>query len=356
MSELVIHGLQIMYGKTVVVPDLELEVESGEFVSLLGPSGSGKTSVLRTIGGYQLPSRGSITVAGRDITTVPPQGRDIGMVFQSLVLFPHMSVLRNVEFGLRTRKVKAAERRRRAMETLEMVQIAHLSDRMPFQLSGGQQQRVALARALVVRPSLLLMDEPLGALDTRLRVQMQIEIRALQQATGVTTIFVTHDQQEAMTMSDRIVVMRDGHIADEGPPEQIYRAPRDRFTAEFLGETTIVPVEVVNPTTTGARVRLDGTTYEFEATGDVGTATKAFVSLRPETVHCLSAGMSSPEAGLPGRVVSRTFRGGSTVLQVQAGDHTVLALEGRDESFAVGDQVLCAWSPTEARLVQGEAA
>ncbi|TDE15852.1 ABC transporter ATP-binding protein [Jiangella asiatica] len=354
MSELVIEGLEIEYGRNVVVHGLDLRVESGEFVSLLGPSGSGKTSVLRAIGGYQAPSEGSIAIAGRDVTDVPPQGRDVGMVFQSLVLFPHMSVLRNVEFGLRTRKVRQPERRRRAMETLEMMQIAHLSERLPFQLSGGQQQRVALARALVVRPSLLLMDEPLGALDARLRLQMQVEIRALQHATGVTTIFVTHDQQEAMAMSDRVVVMRDGRIADQGGPEGLYREPRDRFTAEFMGLTSLLPVDVVRPAGDGARVRLAGTAHEFDATGSADPAggEPTFVSLRPEDIHCTTQPV---DGALTGKVMARTFRGVNTFVQVRVGDQTVLALQHRGQSLSEGAEVFVSWDAARARLVAGDA-
>lgn len=346
-----ISGLTITYGKREVVKGLELRVEQGEFVSLLGPSGSGKTSVLRSIGGYQPIAGGSIRIGGSDVSAWPPQRRDIGMVFQDLVLFPHLSVLRNVTFGLRTRKVPARERQQRAMEMLEMVQIADLKDRLPSQLSGGQRQRVALARALVIRPSLLLMDEPLGALDTKLRRQMQIEIRELQRDLGTTTIFVTHDQEEAMTMSDRVVVMRDGLIMDDGSPERIYRRPRNRFTAEFLGAATLLPVDVVEVTESGTVVRLQGTDLTFPVVDRPGVSGSGFILMRPESVLC----SAEPGHGaIPGTVSSRTFRGSNTVLEIDVAGHRVSALQSQKSDVERGDPVHVSWDPGDLQLFMND--
>jgi putative spermidine/putrescine transport system ATP-binding protein len=354
MSALVIESLRIAYGNTVAVKNFNLTIESGKLVSLLGPSGSGKTSVLRAIGGYLSPAGGSIKVDGREITRDPPQFRDMGMVFQNFVLFPHMSVLDNVEFGLRMRGIAKPERRRRAVEALQMVQMEKYLDRMPFQLSGGQQQRVALARALVIRPTVLLMDEPMGALDAKLRAQAQEEIRAVQKEVGVTTILVTHDQHEAMAMSDRIVVMRDGEIMDEGDPWRLYREPRNAFTAEFLGTTTLLPVEILGTDGAWTRVRVPGSKHEFKATSAGTVNGIGYVSLRPEDVSC----SREPVGGsIPGRVTKRTFYGVNTYLKVEAaGIGSFVAIETRGSEVDQGTGVHLSWNSENARLLPREQA
>lgn len=353
MSALVIESLKIAYGNTVAVKNLDLTIGQGQLVSLLGPSGSGKTSVLRAIGGYLAPTSGSIKIDGRDITRDPPQFRDMGMVFQNFVLFPHMTVMGNVEFGLRTRGIAKPERQRRVFEVLEMVQMARFHDRLPFQLSGGQQQRVALARALVIRPTVLLMDEPMGALDAKLRAQAQEEIRAVQREVGVTTILVTHDQQEAMAMSDRIVVMRDGEIMDEGDPGRLYREPRNAFTAEFLGSTTLLPVDILGAENNLARVRVSGLTHEFLAKGARPDNGIGYVSLRPEDIKCSREPVNG---SVPGRVRKRMFYGVNTFLKVEAPDvGTFLALETRGGEMAEGADVHVSWQPHDARLLPRDA-
>ena len=349
MSTLAIEKLRIAYGKLDAVKDLSLKIEHGQLVSLLGPSGSGKTSVLRAIGGYLTPAGGSIKLDGRDITRDPPQFRDMGMVFQNFVLFPHMSVLDNVEFGLRTRGVGKEERRRRATDALAMVQMEKFLNRLPFQLSGGQQQRVALARALVIRPKVLLMDEPMGALDAKLRTQAQEEIRAVQKEVGVTTILVTHDQQEAMAMSDRIILMRDGAIVDDGDPWRLYREPRDAFTAEFLGSTTLLPVDVLEVTGDQSRVRVTGLNHEFTANGVGPVSSSAFVSLRPEDIICSREPVSG---AVTGRVAKRMFYGVNTFLRVEAPEvGSLLALEAPGIAFDEGADVHVSWRPKNARLL-----
>ncbi|HBH42073.1 MAG TPA: spermidine/putrescine ABC transporter ATP-binding protein, partial [Rhizobiales bacterium] len=223
------------FGSMVAVDRLSLEIRRGEFFSMLGPSGCGKTTTLRMIGGFETPSEGMVRIDGQDVTDVPAYKRDVNTVFQSYGLFPHLSVYDNVAFGLRRRKVEAKEIERRVTEALELVNLAGYGKRRRSQLSGGQQQRVALARALVNRPQVLLLDEPLGALDLKLRKQMQLELKRIQKEVGITFVFVTHDQEEAMTISDRIAVMNKGHIEQLGPPEEVYERPATLFVAEFLG-------------------------------------------------------------------------------------------------------------------------
>ncbi|CAL9354579.1 Sulfate_thiosulfate import ATP-binding protein CysA [Streptomyces sp. enrichment culture] len=223
------------FGDFTAVDALDLAIREGELTTLLGPSGCGKTTSLRMLAGYLSPSEGSIFIGGKDVTNTPPEKRDLGMVFQSYALFPHMSVADNVGYGLKLRKVPRAERAKRVAEALELVGLGHLADRRPKALSGGQQQRVALARAIVIRPRLLLLDEPLSNLDARLRVQMREEIRRIQAEAGLTVVLVTHDQEEALEMSDRMVVMNGGRVMQEGPPDDLFPAPANRFVAEFLG-------------------------------------------------------------------------------------------------------------------------
>src|SRR5881409_3305505 len=228
------------FGDTIAVDDLSLDIEEGEFFSMLGPSGCGKTTTLRMIGGFDDPTRGTIFLGGRDVTDLPPYRRDVNTVFQSYALFPHFNVFENVAFGLRRRKVDRSEIERRVRESLELVDLVGFDQRKPGQMSGGQQQRVALARALVNRPKVLLLDEPLGALDLKLRKQMQLELKRIQEEVGITFIYVTHDQEEAMTMSDRFAVMRHGKIEQIGAPEEVYESPATEFVAGFLGASNLL--------------------------------------------------------------------------------------------------------------------
>jgi len=228
-------GVSQKFGDFTAVDDLSLTIAEGRLTTLLGPSGCGKTTSLRMLAGYSRPTAGTIRIAGRDCTRVPPERRDLGMVFQSYALFPHMTVADNVGYGLKLRRVPKEERRTRVMETLELVGLAHLAGNRPKKLSGGQQQRVALARAIAIRPKLLLLDEPLSNLDARLRVQMRAEIRRIQAETGLTVVLVTHDQDEALEMSDDMVLMRAGRVMQQGPPREVFPAPANRFVAEFLG-------------------------------------------------------------------------------------------------------------------------
>ncbi|QDC00714.1 ABC transporter ATP-binding protein [Mesorhizobium sp. 8] len=238
-----IRNIRKSYGSFVALNDVSLDIAPGEFLTLLGPSGSGKTTLLNVLAGFVRPDSGSITIDGTEFLTLPPHKRNLGMVFQNYALFPHMSVGRNVGYPLRLRGVPATEIERRVRDALDLVQMAHLADRSVDALSGGQRQRVALARAIVFEPSILLMDEPLSALDKKLREHMQLELKRLHNRLGTTTVYVTHDQREALTLSDRIAVVNGGRIAQLGTPDEIYDRPRNKFVADFIGETRFLPVE-----------------------------------------------------------------------------------------------------------------
>jgi spermidine/putrescine transport system ATP-binding protein len=246
------------FGDTIAVDDLSLDIEEGEFFSMLGPSGCGKTTTLRMIGGFDDPTRGTIYLGGRDVTDLPPYRRDVNTVFQSYALFPHFNVFENVAFGLRRRKVDRSEIERRVRESLELVDLVGFDRRKPGQMSGGQQQRVALARALVNRPKVLLLDEPLGALDLKLRKQMQLELKRIQEDVGITFIYVTHDQEEAMTMSNRLAVMRHGKAEQVGPPEDVYENPQTEFVASFLGASNLLDGELKEQRNGSSTVLLTG--------------------------------------------------------------------------------------------------
>jgi putative spermidine/putrescine transport system ATP-binding protein len=235
-----VRGLTKRYGDVVAVDGVDLDIAAGEFFTMLGPSGSGKTTTLRMIAGFEIPDEGTIELAGQDVSRLPPYDRPVNTVFQDYALFPHMSVLANVEYGLMVKKVGKTERRRRALEALEMVRLGGFGGRKPAQLSGGQRQRVALARAIVNRPRVLLLDEPLGALDLKLRQEMQIELKSIQRGVGITFVYVTHDQEEALTMSDRIAVFNQGRIEQVGPPAKVYEHPQSEFIAGFVGVSNVI--------------------------------------------------------------------------------------------------------------------
>ncbi|WP_417367004.1 ABC transporter ATP-binding protein [Glutamicibacter arilaitensis] len=235
-----LRGIEKTFGSFTAVKNLNLDISSGEFFSLLGPSGSGKTTVLRMIAGFEHPTAGTIELDGEDVTKKAPFERAVNTVFQDYALFPHLSVAQNVEYGLKLRKIPRAERQRMVAESLEMIQLPHVAKRLPSQLSGGQRQRVALARALILKPQVLLLDEPLGALDKQLREQMQIELKQIQREVGITFVFVTHDQEEALSLSDRVAVFNEGNIDQVGTPADLYQRPTTRFVASFLGHTNLI--------------------------------------------------------------------------------------------------------------------
>ncbi len=258
-----LRGLRKEFGSVVAVDGIDLDIANGEFFSMLGPSGSGKTTVLRMVAGFETPTDGTVELGGADVTRDPPFARDVNTVFQDYALFPHMTVAQNVEYGLRVKRVPRTERRTRVQEALEQVQLAQYGDRRPGQLSGGQRQRVALARAIVNRPRVLLLDEPLGALDLKLRREMQVELKELQRELGITFLFVTHDQEEALTMSDRIAVFNEGRIEQVAHPRDLYEKPRTPFVAGFVGTSNVIDGE------TAARLLGESGTY----------------NIRPEKIH-----------------------------------------------------------------------
>jgi spermidine/putrescine transport system ATP-binding protein len=340
-------------GVVTAVDRVDLVIGEGEFFSLLGPSGCGKTTTLRMIGGFEEPTEGQILLYGHDVVGVPPNHRDVNMVFQSYALFPHMSVFDNVAFGLRRKGVDSASTKTRVNEMLELVELEGKSNRRPRELSGGQQQRVALARALVNRPRALLLDEPLAALDLKLRQQMQIELKRIQREVGITFIFVTHDQNEALTMSDRLVVMNAGRIEQLGSPRDVYERPRTRFVAGFIGTSNLI---------TGTVERMDGTTAVLAAGADesliVADAADAGaqvghtldITVRPEKIVLTADRPPADRCAIRGRVVEVVYLGTSTQYAVQAADGSDLLVFVQNSSdsadIAHRDQdVWLSWRP-----------
>jgi putative spermidine/putrescine transport system ATP-binding protein len=350
MAFLELDGLVKRYGDVAAVDGLSLSVEKGEFVSLLGPSGCGKTTTLQMIAGFVEPSAGAIRIDGRDIARVPASKRGIGIVFQSYALFLHMTVAENVGFGLEMRKVPRPEREHRVAEALDLVHLGGLGHRYPRALSGGQQQRVALARALVIRPDLLLLDEPLSNLDAKLRDEMQIELRNIQQSAGVTTILVTHDQTEAMALSDRIAVMHGGGIVQVASPFEAYEFPATEFVSNFLGKTNLIRATVTAKAAGISVVEFGGTSIETSAAP--AAPGPVLVSIRPEKIR-----FAPPGAGhISGKVRTGVFLGNQWLFQIDSrcGDLLVLHQNtGRPEARA-GDEVELVWDVDEMRLLPVE--
>ncbi|MFM9085178.1 MAG: ABC transporter ATP-binding protein [Acidimicrobiia bacterium] len=337
------------YGDVVAVDRINLEVKPGEFLSLLGPSGCGKTTTLRMLAGFEQPDSGFIRISGEYVQGVPPYKRDVNTVFQHYALFPHMTVAENVAYGLRQKGTPRDEIRTRVAEALDMVQMSKLADRRPRQMSGGQQQRVAVARALVNRPSILLLDEPLGALDRKLREEMQIELKLLQSRLGITFIFVTHDQEEAMSMSDRIAIMLDGHIEQLGDPETVYEHPTTAFVAGFIGRNNFW---TGTATADGSRAD-DGTVFvATRPEENVPTGQPALAAVRPECIHLAAAAPAGPANATKARVAGVSHFGDVLQYVVTAGDRDVLVLAPRTNPnrFAVGDDVWCTWSADDVYL------
>jgi spermidine/putrescine transport system ATP-binding protein len=350
-------------GVIVAVDHIDLEVQDGEFFSLLGPSGCGKTTTLRMIGGFEQPTSGLIQLQGQDVTWLPPYERNVNTVFQNYALFPHLTIFDNVAFGLRRKKVPDAEVRQRVTEMLELVELPGFERRKPGQISGGQAQRVALARALVNKPAVLLLDEPLGALDLKLRKQMQVELKRIQQEVGITFIYVTHDQEEAMTMSDRIAVMNRGHYEQLGDPEELYERPATRFVAGFLGVSNLLPGTiagrdgdyVVVKLTDDVTIRVPNAAVSGSGIVDAG--------VRPEKIRMYGADGEVP-AGmnvLAGTVRDASYIGVSTQYIVQTGHGDRIAVYEQNVERTVhgslyrpGEAVRLAWSPDHTFVVPAE--
>ncbi|MDH6699274.1 ABC transporter ATP-binding protein [Streptomyces griseoviridis] len=346
------------------VRGIDLTVERGSMLAVLGPSGCGKSTTLRMIAGLIEPTAGRVLVDGRDITGVPVHRRDMGMVFQSYALFPHLDVARNVAFGLEMRKVSKAERERRVAEALDLVRLGHLAGRRIAQLSGGQQQRVALARALVVRPTLLLLDEPLSNLDAQLRGEMRDEIRRIQRETGITAVFVTHDQHEALSMADRVAVLARGRLEQIGSPEDVYERPEGRFVARFVGRANLVEGTVTGSDGDRTVVELPGV-GRVPALGEPRAAgSRAAVLLRPHRITLApvptAGGDASAGPSLRGTVLSAGYSGESVAYRVRVGaDGPELDVErpaGAEAALAPGTEVALGWDVSAARLVDSAAA
>ena len=316
-----IQGLSRTFGDVRAVAGVDLDIYEGEFLTLLGPSGSGKTTVLRMIAGFEKPDAGVILLGNKDVAQLPPYDRDVNTVFQDYALFPHMDVISNIEYGLRVKGVDKAERRSRALEALKQVRLEGYEKRKPSQLSGGQRQRVALARALVNRPSVLLLDEPLGALDLKLREQMQLELKELQREVGITFIFVTHDQEEALTMSDRIAVFNNGRIEQLGTPREIYENPQSSFVSEFVGQTNKITID-------GQRI-----------------------NIRPEHIELTKSSTSSGRT-IVGTITDLIFVGSVTRYRFKGADGTSLISTNPVGDLKVGDSVTAQWSKDKEFLVQ----
>jgi putative spermidine/putrescine transport system ATP-binding protein len=351
MARLDIANLTKRYGDFHAVRDVSLEVADGEFMVLLGPSGCGKTTTLRMVAGFIEPTAGHVRLDGAEVTLLPPWKRNAGMVFQSYALFPHLTVAQNVAFGLEMRKLPRAEIGRRVEEALALVRLAGFGARLPRQLSGGQQQRVALARALAIRPDVLLLDEPLSNLDAKLRQEVRVEIRELQRQLGLTTVMVTHDQEEALTMADRLVVMNEGSICQVGTQRDLYERPADRFVAGFVGRSTFLEGTVV----AAGRFRTDGgLSLACNGVFNGKDEGRGVLALRPERVEIAAAPAAGLDNRLPGTVEFVSYLGALIDIHVRLSpaDRLVVQVANRDGGFApeVGQQVHVGW-PASAGLV-----
>jgi iron(III) transport system ATP-binding protein len=351
------RGICLSYGRTEVLKDLNLHIEPGEFFALLGPSGSGKSTLLRLIAGFNQHSRGQLLVDGQDMTGVPPWQRNIGMVFQSYALWPHMTVRDNVAFGLVERRLPRPEIRDRTDAALELVGLSQYGSRRPNELSGGQQQRVALARTIVIEPQVLLLDEPLSNLDKKLRVQMRRELLALQRRLGITTIFVTHDQEEAMTTADRMAVLDDGVLQQIGAPQTLFDFPVNGFVADFVGTMNVLAGNVKERTSHGVTLTLDGVgDVQMAVQGEAPPGARLAASFRPHVVRIDMAGDNTDARyiWLPGVVQASEFQGEFTRYQVQVGERTITADQAHLAGlsiFQVGAAVAVGVEPSQIRLL-----
>ena len=346
-SLLSLKNVSKAFDDKTVLSSLDLDIQDGEFITLLGPSGCGKTTLLRLIAGFEQPDTGAVVLSGHNITQAAPEHRPLNTVFQNYALFPHMSVYDNVAYGLKMEKRPKDEIRQRVDDVLAMVQLQDFARRKPHQLSGGQQQRVAIARAVVKRPQLLLLDEPLSALDYKLRRTMQVELKRLQRELGITFVFVTHDQEEALSMSDRVVVLKDGAIQQLGTPREIYERPANLFTARFVGETNLFPGYLTSVEETGITLNILGLSRTLQKPGfTLRKGEQVNVLLRPEDIRVLAP---EDERGLAGRIVERNYKGSTLDSVIHLEDGTeVLASEFFDEDdptfdYKLGEPVRVSW-------------
>jgi spermidine/putrescine transport system ATP-binding protein len=360
-----LRGVTKRFGDFVAVRSMDLDIPRGQFFTMLGPSGCGKTTTLRMVAGFEEPSEGTVLLDGDDVTGLPPFRRATNTVFQSYALFPHMSVEKNVAFGLERQSVSREEVRSRVAEELERVGLAPEAKRKPRQLSGGQQQRVALARALVNRPAVLLLDEPLGALDLKLRKQLQVELKKIQQDVGITFVYVTHDQEEALTMSDRIAVMNRGVVEQLDEPEEIYERPSTTFVAGFIGVSNLMPGEVVSSSTGVAELRLDAGPTVRVGAGEASVGERAHAVVRPEKLqlHGANGAADGTRPSVEGQVDSSLYLGTATQVAVRLADGTQMTVlvpnadeEARRRLPATGDAARLTWADESIHIVREAAA
>ncbi len=358
VGEVVLTGVTKIFGDTVAVDDLSLTVDAGEFISLLGPSGCGKTTTLRMIAGFEQPDAGDITISGQSVLGVPAYKRHVNTVFQAYALFPHMTVAENVAYGLQQKRTSKSEIGQRVAEALDMVKMRHFADRKPAQLSGGQQQRVALSRALVNRPSVLLLDEPLGALDRQLREEMQLELKLLQSHLGISFVFVTHDQHEALSMSDRIAIMREGRIEQLADADTIYAAPTSAYVAAFVGQQNFF-TGTTTPDASGVETA-HGVVTASAPSGRVSAGSAAQAAVRPELVDIAAAAPASTATNaVEGTLIGLSHLGETMQFQVRTRhDESIVVRRPTSEAprLSVGDVVWCSWQPESVQLFAADAA
>jgi ABC-type Fe3+/spermidine/putrescine transport system ATPase subunit len=354
MTEIAVDlkGVTLTYGPFVAVKNVDLKIDKGSFVTLLGPSGCGKTTILRSIAGLVSPTAGEIVVAGRLINDVPIYKRNIGLVFQNYALFPHKTVADNIAFGLKYRSVPKAQIQTKVKRALDMVRLPGVEQKLPSQLSGGQQQRIALARAIVIEPDVLLLDEPLSALDANLREEMRIELKIIQREVGITTIFVTHDQEEALSLSDRIVVMNHGLIEQNGTPEEVYRRPESKFVASFLGQSNLIAGTIASNARGKAKIALgNGASIEAQAPASAKKGSKVTAVVRAQRIE---VGKKAPAGHnkLKGRIAATSYLGGTAIYIIEAQGlklqaNTVI----EDQVFREGDAVDVSFSAADCVLL-----
>ncbi len=354
MARVLLDNVVKRYGSVLALDMLELEVRDGEFITLLGPSGCGKTTTLRMIAGFVEPSEGRICLGDDDVTTIPPQNREIGMVFQNYALFPHLTIQENIGFGLKQRAVPREKIQRRVRELLELVKLPDVASRYPSEISGGQQQRVALARAVAYPPRVLLMDEPLGALDLKLRESMQSEIRRFQQELKITTVYVTHDQTEAMTISDRIAVMNLGKLEQLGTPREIYCSPRTIFVADFVGKINLIPGRIVGRDGDCVVVETEVGRLLAAASSVAGNS-RVTLGIRPQNVALIEPDSTKPANVLAGTIESQTFSGNLLYVVASMTDNVRILVETSvDRSIGdVGHRIAIGWDPDASMVLPG---
>jgi spermidine/putrescine transport system ATP-binding protein len=348
-----LENLSKHFGDVIAVDNIHLEIDEGEFVTLLGPSGCGKTTTMRMIAGLEMPTSGSVSIGGQDVTLTPPEKRPVNLVFQAYALFPHMTIAENIAFGPMIKKWPKDEIERSVQEMLKLVRLEGFGPRRTHQLSGGQAQRVALARALINRPKVLLLDEPLGALDLKLRKAMQLELRDIHQRLGMTFVYVTHDQEEAMVMSDRVVLMNNGHIVQVGTPTEIYNQPRTEFASRFIGEANLLNGEIKAFRADQAQVEINGLTLLIPLQAGLSVGQKVIISIRPERIHLFIKEEDAPKTWpniLRGTVESAIFLGPTARYHLRlAGDQILVVDQPASNGklgYQVNDQLYVGWEAT----------